>query len=978
MILYSSKRQICTAVTACTLLLGASHSVFASSTSSQDVATRFAPIKMPVAKIENKVSPHFVRLKLVSVSAWMKSQSTQPSKAEITQYAANLNQKVAESMEAFTSSGFTASNPVIVSDVGFTVTAVKKDLAAMEGLSEVKEIVPKQIFTPQRNYSTPWVGAPIAHTSGYDGTGQTIAVIDTGVDYTHADLGGSGDVTDFLTNDPSILEAGTFPTAKVVAGYDLVGFNYDAGSSDPLIATPVPDSDPLDDGSHGSHVSGIAAGSGMAGGLATGIAPGASIMALKVFGADGSTSVTSDAIELAMDPNGDGDISDAADVINMSLGSSFGNPNDPSSVAAQNAINAGLVVVASAGNSGNGIPFVSGSPGSAEDVIAVASSISGGVPSFFIPFTSAQGVTFEYLASYASISPPLTRVLAGELVIAAPYNACTPLAANLTGKIALITRGTCAFTTKLQNALAAGATGAVVVNSVAGAPIVMGGSAVNLSAAMISLEDGTKLLSVLGGEKVATELAANNTKFITDDDDTMSDFSSRGPGPTGLFKPDVSAPGSSIESTLAGSGTGTTSLSGTSMAAPQVAGMAALLRQKFPSLGPKAIKAIIQNTATPAVDAKSSSGSPALSLQGTGVINIEKALKATSYVSPGGIGFGRIKPEYNSTLTRYMTVTNFSNTAKRYYIRVQPNQVLPAGAARLTTANEVYLQPGQSQKIPVELDLKSNAMVSGTGYTEMDGWILVSSGDETMRVGYQALIDPASRMNYSTQKISDKQVSMRVRNDAFGEGRVSAFTLAGEGTASGENAIDAFGYRAEVFDTLVFGVNTKTNFSNFSRKLLEILIDTNEDGKPDYSLRVADWMFFDPERFANDPSGTIVSALFNLNSSDPAIINNLQYFAAAEFNSSVLQFRIDAYGADGFLRDGDTSFNYEMTLYDLYGNMDEGVLRGQIDIAKNVVFDTPDLIVPAQQSKFVVVSGKAPTLWLAPTETNSENAAVVY
>ena len=99
---------------------------------------------------------------------------------------------------------------------------------------------------------------------------------------------------------------------------------------------PQPDPDPLDGNGHGSHVAGTAAGIGVPGSVGPGVAPGAELYALKVFGdAGGTTDVTSLAIEWAMDPNGDGDMSDHLDVINMSLGSPFGEPDDPSAISTQ-------------------------------------------------------------------------------------------------------------------------------------------------------------------------------------------------------------------------------------------------------------------------------------------------------------------------------------------------------------------------------------------------------------------------------------------------------------------------------------------------------------------------------------------------------------------------------------------------------------------------------------------------------------------
>lgn len=968
-----SKRKLGVFVTACGLLSGASQTAFA-----QSIDEKFAPVKLPAAAPQNEASQHFVRLNLASVSEWTSLQKLSgqtPDKSAIAAYATMLNEKLTSKMAEFESAGFKASGLVSVSDVGFSVFARQSEISAMKGLNGIKEVIPKQNFMPQRDYSTPWVGAPVAHQSGFSGEGQVIAIIDTGIDYTHKDFGGPGDSSDYDNNDPSLVEEGSFPTNRVVGGYDFAGLEYDASQVE--TSTPMPDADPLDDGSHGSHVAGIAAGTGIDGVLTSGIAPKADLFALKVFGANGSTNLTNLAIEMAMDPNGDGDPSDAVDVINMSLGSPFGNPNDASSVASQNANDAGIVVVASAGNSGNGIPYVSGSPGSADGVITVASTISGGIPSFFIPFTLSDGSVSEYVAEYSGISPALEDSFTGELALAAPYEACTPITSDLSGKIALISRGSCAFSLKLQFAEDAGAIGAIVVNNVEGeAPFIMGGSPVDLPGAMISLENGQQLLSDFEQAPISSEFASTNTKLILDDDNTMSSFSSRGPGPTGLFKPDISAPGSAITSALSGSGDQTLTISGTSMAAPQVAGMAAILRQKFPDLGPKAIKAIIQNTATPATDLNSVTGTPALSLQGTGVIDIEKALQATSYVAPGGIGFGRIKPEYNETVTRYITVTNFSDTAKRYYFSYEANNVLAEGAARLSTVNEVYLQAGQSQEIAVSLDLSAQAMDSGEGYTELDGWILVTSGDETMRVGYQALIDPASRMSYNSQPLSETQRMVSLVNNAFGEGRVSAFTLAAQGTSQAPEGVDALGYRAEG-DSLLFGFNANSDWTNFSRKLLSINIDTNEDGEADYSLVVADWAYFDSTRFGGDPSGIILSALFNLNDTQPAILNNLQYEASAEFNSSVLQFRIDAYGPDGFLSDGDTTFDYELVLSDRYGNIEDGTLSGSIDISNNIQFELADIVVPAQQTVPIVVEGTGTALWLTPTESHATKAAGV-
>ena len=178
-----------------------------------------------------------------------------------------------------------------------------------------------------------------------------IGIIDTGIDYLHADFGGAGDAAAYAANNKNVIEPGTFPTAKVKGGYDFAGPTYNANIPGSI---PQPDADPLDGNGHGSHVAGTAAGIGVAGSVGAGVAPAADLYALKVFSdGGGSTDVTSLAIEWAMDPNGDGDMSDHLDVINMSLGSPFGEPADPSAISSNNAAAVGIIVATSAGNEGD-------------------------------------------------------------------------------------------------------------------------------------------------------------------------------------------------------------------------------------------------------------------------------------------------------------------------------------------------------------------------------------------------------------------------------------------------------------------------------------------------------------------------------------------------------------------------------------------------------------------------------------------------
>lgn len=267
-------------------------------------------------------------------------------------------------------------------------------LAQLPGVVAVHRITPKQPSA----HSTPLVGAPSSWQGrngiSATGAGVTIAIIDTGVDYLHTAFGGPGGGYD--GNAPTIVgDVQGFPSSKIIGGYDFVGDDYNA---DPNHAgfnpIPNPDPDPMDCYPHGTGVAAIAAGYGVnADGstytgpydqavdlaalrIAPGVAPHAHIYALKVFGCRGSSEIVDQAIEWAVDPNGDGDLSDRVDVINLSLGSPYGALDDITTLAAENAAAAGVVVVASAGNSGD-TTYVVGSPSVGGQIISVAAGDTG-------------------------------------------------------------------------------------------------------------------------------------------------------------------------------------------------------------------------------------------------------------------------------------------------------------------------------------------------------------------------------------------------------------------------------------------------------------------------------------------------------------------------------------------------------------------------------------------------------------------------
>jgi len=298
----------------------------------------------------------------------------------------------------------------------------KTNIAALPG---VVALHPLPVHTIETVRAVPFLGAPAlwdqVYPGGLTGESVSIGIIDTGIDYFHRHLGGPG--PGYASNDPTVITdvvAGiTFPTARVVGGWDFAGDSYSVlPGGDPI---PRPDPDPVDCWGHGTHVAGIAAGSGLLfAGAATytgtytsdldfsqfaigpGMAPRAKLYALKVFGCGGASNLVPAALEWAVDPNGDGDFADRLDVINLSVGSSYGSYDDPSSVAANNAVLAGVIVVAAGGNSGDAYYTVN-SPGVADRVISVAATALGGLA--VTAADSEPGAVMDTIASFSARGP---------------------------------------------------------------------------------------------------------------------------------------------------------------------------------------------------------------------------------------------------------------------------------------------------------------------------------------------------------------------------------------------------------------------------------------------------------------------------------------------------------------------------------------------------------------------------------------------
>jgi len=547
---------------------------------------------------------------------------------------------------------------------GVSVSIAPSQVAALRSVQGVKAVYPVETLSLPDLVSengggsdidlknaVGLTGADIAQNElGLDGSGVTIAIMDSGLDYTLPEFGGCFG-----------------PGCKVRDGFDLVGDTYNATETSPAFQpVPHPDANPLpcnpddadraevlgagtSDAAHGTHVAGIAAADGRghtADGQVVGVAPGAQLLAYKVFGCNGGTDsdVMVHAMELAL--------ADHADVLNMSIGAAFTNwPQYPTAVAADNLADAGVTVVASIGNSGanGGQLWSAGAPGVGRNVIGVASfdNTKATLPAFDV-----GGTMYTYNRAAGSLATVPQSGSAELVAVGTPATAnagcVAPLSTALAGKVALIRRGTCGFYNKAINAQRASAIGVVLYNSVAGAfsptvaPVPAGAEPVTIPVAGITLAAGTSIF---------TGLAANHTLTWTDQvletplatAGLMSDFSSFGTDAELGLKPDLGGPGGQIYSTWPHQQFGGhNTISGTSMASPHVAGLAALILQaKNKSIGPGMVRTLLMNTALPKrLNNDSVNGLEPTWRQGAGLAQIVDAVSTPAWVSPSKISLG--------------------------------------------------------------------------------------------------------------------------------------------------------------------------------------------------------------------------------------------------------------------------------------------------------------------------------------------------
>ncbi len=620
-------------------------------------------------------------------------------------------------------------------------------LAADPAVVGVHLMTPK---TPLNKGTDAFTGALEAwEATGQTGAGVRIGIVDTGLDYTHADFGGPGTAEAYAeaygVDGSAPVPDGLYDPAKYLGGWDFAGPVYDAGSGDPAALVPQPDPNPIDGvdgvGGHGTHVAGTAAGYGVladgttfAGDYTTlndlsdwrvgpGAAPEAGIYALKVFGdGEGSTNLTIDALEWAADPDGDGDYADHLDVLNLSLGSDTTPADDPENLFIDALSDLGVVSVIASGNAGD-LTDVGGTPGNARSALTVANSVGDSQTVDAVEVTAASDASLLGLhPAQNSIDYSGPDVTAPVAYLGATVSGCTSLADvadQIAGRIVWLLWGDdareCGSTQRWDNATAAGAAGVLIGTA---DPVFGYGISGNdaIPGAMLTADSTTTLMPEIMAGTLTVHLGPSlaNAAFLAIPDlaDTLNAGSSRGVhGSFGIVKPDVAAPGTGISSASSGSGTGPSTKSGTSMATPHVAGIAALVTAAHPDWSAQQVKADVMNTATHDVSV-GANGTGALygpERVGSGRVDALAATRNTvlAYATddPGlvSVTFGVVPVGATPVvLTKTVTVTNAGSSTQRFATSVA-GSTSSGGATLSASPSRLTVPAGASRTVTITL-----------------------------------------------------------------------------------------------------------------------------------------------------------------------------------------------------------------------------------------------------------------------------------
>jgi minor extracellular serine protease Vpr len=961
---------------------------------------------VPAAARPSATGRYFVNLEAPSLAERIFSARAAGRSAARSSQQQELAQVRASQQDAIRAA---EGSGTVIFRYGRLVNAFSAELspAAAEALRrnpDVASVEPVSVVRRTNESSVPFIGTEkIYDKLGVKGQGMNVALVDTGIDYTHADFGGPGTVKAYERNDPTYREAGTFPTNKVIGGYDFVGEDYDVLDDSESNDTPRPDSDPLDTDGHGTHTGGTCCGIGVPDKVGHGVAPKAKLLAYRVWDVGNSTDdVLVAAYERAVDPNQDGDVGDRADVLSFSGGVTYGTLNSVEAVAAARVVKLGTVFVASAGNSGNqpagGSPYVLGTPASVPSVIAVAASIDQFVAQT-LDVNQPEGLTLpdKGIIVHQDWSGAITEDITDDVLDAREFDPpddpngvpspedrqlCdeTPPGEPFAGKIALVFKGStgagdCDGTAKVFRAQEAGAIAVILWSGFGGAPFGLGpgefADQVGIPAVMVGTADGEVLGEAASPDAPAQYNTGNlnvtinaDTEVIPGFEDRMTDFTSEGPARlTNDLKPDVSAPGADITSAGVGTGDGAATLSGTSMAAPHISGVATLLRQIHPGWSVRRIKAVIMNQAkVKGMKNNDGSGPVPATVMGAGRVQADESAFAQSLALPGSLSFGLQEVNDRKRVTQAFTVKNTGARTHSYALDssvrytdfdADPARVkLSLNGSNFSRSESFSLRPGSQRKVwarltvdPAEISTAEQEFGWYFFNANADGIInITQSGGQTDRLHVSWHVVPRAASGNGTRRehldLSSGPRLLRIKHKGSGVSHADAYLLGAEDEVDsyGEEDITHIGARSFTGDSIdgdasgeprgtdalagltwidflasgdrpdepvEFGVRTSGLHNTTETLEVDVLIDSGADGIfADDDLQ-ADYM-------AVKLPGGGETCLFDLSLEDPFAECAATYFPDySNFNTNVTGVVVDA--QDIGLNNGRSELAYSVT-----------------------------------------------------------------
>jgi subtilisin family serine protease len=745
------------------------------------------------------------------------------------------------------------------------------DFARNHGLTQT----PIAHFAPSSDgaANTPPIGpGPLGEAFGLRGAGVDVALIDAGVDYLHPAFGGSALPEDDRANDPTTLD--DLPLPAGLLGTDLAGADGDSPDPDPFPdASPEALADPLSPVHHGTALASVV----------RAIAPDARLFAYKILARDAPTArldTLLSALELAVDPNDDGAFDDAPDILLLAwagLDEALGPAPSALALALDALHDRGVLVVTPAGNRGPA-PAGIASPCAVDSTLCVAATYPPGLAMPVLEVTSPP-----YLEGPSAVRPsppglglgllPQTRRI-GRLVDAGDACGDVSRLPNLRQEIALFIGGDCDHGPAIEAAVEAQAEAVLLIAPPHTLDLWQprGRSNAEMPVALIAHELGRDFREGLAQAFPIEVELRGRPEPIEGIAYVLTAFSARGPSRLEGPGPDLAAPGYGIEAALAGPGSRTASLSGTSLAAAHAAGVLALLAEHTDA-EPADLSALAVQSALPvqaparpftAISEVAPLRSP-LTRGGAGLISLARAIKqADAHILAFGpatspqLALGLIFASKADGISAPLTLVNRGEAPVTLDSEIifRDSQDLTRGVSLGLSPTQVTIPAGGSAEVTLDLAwdprrfepwrLRPASRWSadpspGDRLTdsEIDGFLRFAGGDADLSVPFTLLPRPTSDIHAEASCLVPENFNLTLHNASDTEGPTELFTLGTtdpvELNLAGHLDLAAAGIRQED-NILEFAIATHGSIIGPDRTLTLVNLDTDLDGHRDVAL----------------------------------------------------------------------------------------------------------------------------------------------